>query len=298
VLQVTPRRLQVLVAVVDHGGFGAAAAALDIAQPSVSAHIRALEGQVGAALFDRFPGQTPKLTEAGRTLYTYACDVLDRAQSVVSELGHTSGRLRFAAQRSVATALLRRPLELFAAECPAVELIARTGTFEEVLSVFRSGAVDLVFVLSHGEVPGLDCTPLGRYRLAFVAPRDHPLAKQVQISPRELAQHPFVAAPSSSYFGRTLTQILAEAGVPPLTIRSRAEEAGMLREMMLAGLGICLALRRSVQNDLESGILIELDVDLDPMYLRLNYARNPRAALPQIDRLVELVRQSEAQVVA
>ncbi len=297
-LQVTPRRLEVFVAVVDHAGFGAAAAALNVTQPSVSAHIRALEGQVGAALFDRFPGQAPKLTEAGRTLYAYARDVLDRTQSVVSELGQASGRVRFAAQRSVATALLRRPLEAFAAECPDVELIARTGTFEEVLSVFRSGAVDLVFVLSHGEVPGLDCTPLGRYRLAFVAPRDHPLAAQVQISPQELAQHPFVAAPRSSYFGRTLIRMLQEAGVPPLTIRSQAEEASMLREMMLAGLGICLALRRSVQNDLETGILVELDVDLDPMYLRLNYAQNPRSTLPQIGRLVELVRQAEAQVVA
>jgi DNA-binding transcriptional LysR family regulator len=92
--------------------------------------------------------------------------------------------------------------------------------------------------------------------------------------------------------------MLQEAGVPPLTIRSQAEEASMLREMMLAGLGICLAVRRSVLKDLESGTLVELDVDLDPMYLRLNYARNPRATLPQIGRLVELVRQAEAQVVS
>jgi hypothetical protein len=53
-----------------------------------------------------------------------------------------------------------------------------------------------------------------------------------------------------------------------------------------------------VLKDLESGTLVELDVDLDPMYLRLNYARNPRATLPQIGRLVELVRQAEAQVVS
>ena len=48
--------------------------------------------------------------------------------------------------------------------------------------------------------------------------------------------------------------------------------------------------RRSAQ------LLFLRAVDLDPMYLRLSYARNPRANLPQIDRLVEMVQSAEAQV--
>lgn len=295
-LQVTPRRLEVFVAVVKHAGFGAAAAALDIAQPSVSTHIRALENQVGALLFDRRPGQAPRLTEAGFTLFSYAQDVLERTISVETQLGQNSCRLRIGAQRSVATSLLRKPLEAFTAECPDVEIIARTGTFEEVQALFTKGAVDVVFVLSAGEVPGMQTSPLGRYRLAFVAPPEHPLAGKTQIAPQTLAQYPFVSAARDSYFGRTLFQLLEKAGVPPLTIRSQAEEISVLREMMLAGMGICLALRRSVQKDLSSGTLVELDVDLEPMYLRLRYAQNLRATLPQLGRLVDLVRQAEAQV--
>jgi len=297
VLQVTPRRLEVFVAVVDHAGFGAAAAALNIAQPSVSAHIRALEDKVGAPLFERMPGQAPKLTEAGRTLYAYAQDTLERAKTVSAQLGQATARLRFAAQRFAAISLLRRPLEAFSAQYPHVELIARTGTFEEVHALFSSGAVDLVFVLSPGAVPGLQTLPLGRYRLAFITAPNHPLAGKTQISPQTLARHPFVSAYRTSYFGRTLANMLQDAGVPPLTIRSQAEEMSMLREMVLAGMGITFSLRRSVQADLAAGTLVELDVDLDPMYLQLSYAKNPRAGLPEIDRLVEMVRMAEAQVV-
>lgn len=295
-LQVTPRRLEVFVAVVENAGFGAAAAALNVAQPSVSAHIRALETQVGAALFDRLPGQAPRLTEAGHTLYAYAHDMLERARSVSTQLGQATNRLSFGAQRSV-TPLLRRPLETFATRYPGVELIAHTGTFEEVCGRFAGGSLDLVFVLSPGEVPGMVTTPLGRYRLAFVAAPDHPLAGQTDIPAQTLAQHPFVWAYPTSYFGRTLTTMVQDAGVPPLTIRSQADEWSVLREMTLAGLGLCLALRRSVQRDLTAGTLVELDVDLDPMYLRLSYARNPRANLPQIDALVDMVQRAEAQVV-
>ena len=296
-LQVTPRRLEVFVAVVENAGFGAAAAALNVAQPSVSAHIRALENQVGALLFDRMPGQAPKLTEAGRTLYTYAHDMLERARSVATQLGQSTNRLCYGAQRSIATSLLRRPLEAFSAQYPDVELIARTGTFEDVHALFTSGAVDLVFVLSPGEVPGIQTTPLGRYRLAFIAAPDHPLAGKTNISAATLARHPFVSAYRTSYFGRTLATLLQEAGVPPLTVRSQADEWSVLREMILAGLGLCLSLRRSVQNDLAAGTLVELDVDLDPMYLRLSYARNPRANLPYIDTLVDMVQRAEAQVI-
>ncbi|NDA17568.1 MAG: hypothetical protein EBY99_07825, partial [Burkholderiaceae bacterium] len=62
------------------------------------------------------------------------------------------------------------------ASYPHVELIAHTGTFEEAHALFKSGAVDLTFVLSNGEVPDLPTEPLGRYRFAFIATPDHPLA--------------------------------------------------------------------------------------------------------------------------
>lgn len=295
-LQVTPRRLEVFVAVVDHAGFGAAADALNIAQPSVSAHVRALEEKVGTALFERLPGQPPRLTDTGRTLYAYARDTLERAKSVSAQLGQPDARLRFAAQRFVATSLLRKPLETFSARYPHVELIVHSGTFEEVHGLFTSGSVDLAFVLSPGEVPGLHTTAMGRYRLAFIAAPDHPLAGRTRIPPEELARHPFVAAYRSSYFGRTLSTMLHDAGVPPLVVRSQAQEMPMLREMVLAGMGILFGLRRSAEKELATGALVELDVDLDPMYLQLRYAKSTRATLAEIDALVEMVRQAEAQV--
>jgi DNA-binding transcriptional LysR family regulator len=46
-------QLRMFVAVVDEGGFGAAAAALGVTQPAVSHGIRALERTVGGAVIDR-----------------------------------------------------------------------------------------------------------------------------------------------------------------------------------------------------------------------------------------------------
>lgn len=293
-LEVTPRRLQVFVAVVDNAGFSAAASALNVSQPSVSAHIRALEKSVRGPLFERVPGRAPRLTDTGRTLYAYAQDTLQRAENVSTQLGQATTHLRFASQRFAAS-LLRKPLEAFSARFPHIELIAHTGTFEEVHALFKSGAVDLSFVLSDGEVPDLPTTPLGRYRLAFIATPDHPLAGQTRIPANTLAQHPFVAAYRSSYFGRTVARMLQAAGVPTLTIRSQAQEITMLREMVLAGMGISVLMLRSAQQDIAAGTMVELDVDIDPMYLQLRYAQNQRASAPEIDSLVGMVRLSEGR---
>ena len=74
-ISASPRRLTVFKSVVDLGGFNAAATELGIAQPSVGAHIRALESQIGQPLFHRQRGSRPKLTKAGEALYTFAVEL-------------------------------------------------------------------------------------------------------------------------------------------------------------------------------------------------------------------------------
>src|SRR5215472_6298396 len=66
-LAVHARQLSYFLAVVDHGGFGRAAAVLSIAQPTLSQSVKGLERELGAELFHRAsPGDV--LTAAGRAL--------------------------------------------------------------------------------------------------------------------------------------------------------------------------------------------------------------------------------------
>lgn len=295
-LPITLRRLQVFVAVVESRSFGAAAASLGISQPSVSVHMRTLESQVGTALFERQPGTAPQLTEAGRTLYGYAQDTLQRASAVSVELGQHRRKLRFASQRFVSNALLAQTFASFSSAFPQVEVIARTGTFEEVQALYQSGAVDLAFMLSAAhDLPDWQTGAMGRYRLAFIAAPGHALARQCGIARAELALQPFIAAYRGSHFGRTIEDLMARAGLSMTHTVAQAQEAGTVRDMVKAGMGIACTLRRSVQAELAAGTLIELDVEADPMYLVLGYARNPKAEMAEIDSLIAMVRQSDQQ---
>ena len=102
-ISASPRRLSVFKSVVDLGGFNAAATELGIAQPSVGAHIRALESQIGQPLFHRQRGSRPKLTKAGEALYTFAVDLLRRSE----EATHALDDLRKIGAHEIAIAVHR-----------------------------------------------------------------------------------------------------------------------------------------------------------------------------------------------
>jgi hypothetical protein len=43
-----------------------------------------------------------------------------------------------------------------------------------------------------------------------------------------------------------------------------------------------------------AGTIVELDVDVEPMHLMLHSVRNAKSDMPEIDRLVAMVRQADA----
>jgi DNA-binding transcriptional LysR family regulator len=79
-------RLEAFAAVVEQRSFSKAANQLFLSQPTVSAHIKSLENELGVPLFDR-GRQEYVLTPAGEALYRYARDMLDLRVRALAEIG-------------------------------------------------------------------------------------------------------------------------------------------------------------------------------------------------------------------
>src|SRR2546426_5100592 len=71
----TVHRLELFLAVLDHGGVGRAAQACHISQPAVSEHLRGLEAHFGVRLVERH-GQRIRPTAAARVGEPYARQAL------------------------------------------------------------------------------------------------------------------------------------------------------------------------------------------------------------------------------
>jgi LysR family transcriptional regulator, low CO2-responsive transcriptional regulator len=275
----TLRRLQVFVMVAETGSFAAAARQLGISQPSVSSHIQNLEKELAGPLFVREPGRRAALTDGGRKLLLHARSMLASASKLEEGAGNRKpdGTLTIVCQRSLANTVMREPLARFAREHRDIRMAVRIAFQEEVIANIRSGAADVGYLLSNAPVAGVRSKLIGRLRFVVFAPPNHPLAARKRIRAAELRDFEFVGPPERSMFCRTVAAMLQTIGVEPLNIVAEGTEFSVLRDLTLAGMGLCCSLEASVRADVASRQVVVLDIDAPPLFadvLELTPARS------------------------
>lgn len=276
-ISASPRRLDVFRTIADTGSFNLAAEKLGIAQPSVSAHVTALERQIGQPLFHRRRGSRPKLTQAGETLYAYAVEALRQGEETQTVLNSARARkateIAIAAQRDIAQYFLPQHLTGFAARHPGIRFVTHTGTFEDALAQVRERSVDVGLMITTGPERGLHTQLLGRDPLLFVVSPSHPLANVSSVAPKDLAAHPFVMGLRHSRYVGMIDAILKKLGVGPYAIAMEAQDFASVRELARHGAGIACMSSFCVQDELKAGTLValKLNVPAPQMELRCAY---------------------------
>src|SRR5690349_20958631 len=132
----TLQRLQVFVAVTDHGGFSAAADYLGLGQPTVSFHIRALERLFGARLL-AYRQRRVHLTAEGSALYPVAVDMLRQAERAAATIRGIregqAGQLRVGASMAFELpAFFERVVAPFQRSHPSLQLSIEFGHSERL----------------------------------------------------------------------------------------------------------------------------------------------------------------------
>jgi LysR family transcriptional regulator, cell division regulator len=130
------------------GSMNKAALELNTVQSNVTARIKALEDEMGFALFERtHRGVT--LTAAGRRLLPYAtraARLLDDARRAVADDGTPSGALTIGSLDTTAALHLSPILAGYVAAYPAVDLSMRTGTTCELIEQVLDRKLDGAYV--------------------------------------------------------------------------------------------------------------------------------------------------------
>lgn len=276
-ISASARRLSVFKSVVDCGGFNLAAERLGIAQPSVGAHIKALESQVGQPLFLRARGSRPQLTKAGEAVYAYAVEVLHKSQATsqtLAEIRSTAGReIAIAVHRDIAPHFLPARLTAFRAKYPKVHVITRIGTIDEVVAQVRSRAVNLGLFLASGPMSGMRSEVLDRIPLALVVSPHHPLAGSKFLPAEALSRHAFLTGLHGSSFAHLVDAALKKIGIASYEIAMELEESTATKEMVRHGVGIACLPRCTVTSELAARSLVELtpNARLPDFELRCGY---------------------------
>ena len=177
------------------GTFSRAAARRRVTKSAVSQQIRALEAQLGTALFER-SGKGVRLTEAGKAL----AEVLERQlatidealEAVVSSRGRVSGLVRIGSPGPFTRMWLRPRIANLLRKHADLRLAVSFGTPRELEARLVDRELDMILLVRPIETSGLEEAPVfTEYFRAYAAP-SYLRGSALLTSVDDLARHRFI----------------------------------------------------------------------------------------------------------
>jgi len=229
--------LQAFHAVATEGGFTVAARSLNLGQPTISIHVKALEEQFGVELFHRH-GRTVKLTPVGRSLLTITQGLYGHEDEAIQHLRAAqqleAGELRVGA---IGPFDVMELLQHFRDQHPKVNLSVNLGAKADVLTALLEFETDVGILAESETDPRFHQLFYNRAEVVVIVNKDHPWATRKRLRIRDLAGQPMVLRTEGSTTRTAFERATAAAGVevqPVMEINNR--EA--VREAVVRGLGI------------------------------------------------------------
>lgn len=241
-----------IIAVAEEMSISRAAKRLHITQQTLSAHLAALETELGCRLFVR---HVPlEITYAGEEFLKYArtireqlikmrhtFEAISKEEKGILKIGITSNRGR---------TVLFPVLLAFRKAHPGIELKIVEDTNETLIQKLEKGEIDIGISDFSGEHPGIRVEYFYREHVIFVVRRDlfngiygentQDVIRRIreQGEGRLLQDCPILLGHEQDVAGRLARRLIGTFDTPPL-VAAEAQSMSLLLEMCAAGLGGC-----------------------------------------------------------
>ena len=295
------RQLEYFIAVAEEANFTRAAQRVHISQSGVSAQIRQLEHDLGAALIDR-SGRTATLTAAGAAALPHARAVLASAGAVRQAVDAVTGLIRGRLMVGMVTACTVTPLfnalAAFHRAHPGVEITLIEDSSDLLTERVRTGEADLALIGASGAPPpGLGALPIISERLVAALPPGPPLAGRPRVALAEITAYPIVCMPAGTGIRTVLDQACAAQGIRP-DIALQASAPGAVADLAIRGLGIAIlseSMAASYDTQLKTLVIDDIQT---PAVLALIWTATDSAALRELLRHCRQAFTSPRQALA
>jgi len=290
-------QLRVFLAAVRLGSFTAAAAAMHMAQPSVSEFIRRLEDTYGTTLFVR-GGRRLVLTAAGEALLPLAertvaaADEADRALRAITSL--SGGTASFGLLRNAKYYALETLVAEFHRLHPDVRLRLGGLNSVQVAAAVASGELEAGLVVLPVDDEGLHVAPLARDEVLYASARPEHLHAPATVA--DLASRPLVLYDAhSGWRDPTRRQLADRARLAAVRLDAVAEveQVESALTLVAAGVGDTFVSRAVAESAVAPGV--GYVPFADPLFDTIALVRRASAAVsPATAELVRLARDMVA----
>jgi len=253
--------LQTFLAVAETGSFTAAATRLGFTQPAVSQHIKALEAHVGEIRLFRRVGKTMRLTHAGEELLIHAREVVNLAaraeQHMLSLRGHVTGRIGIGCAPTTGERMLPALLAAFHEKHPGVQFAVDVGLSDRLFNWLGNGQVQSVLVDEHPRRRAFDVLELGSEPIICVGARNHPLARQPNVTLVDVRAYPLILPQRGMTLRRIIEELFRRQAqlLEPHQVVLETDSAAVAAQAAADGLGMAFIPQSRLPKTRELGLI-------------------------------------------
>lgn len=236
-------QLRYFLAVAEEGNFTRAAEKCFVSQPSLSAQIIKLEGELGQKLFNRL-GRKAELTNAGRFLETRARTILmevENAQRQIQESAEeVSGIVKVGVTPSVTPYLIPPAISECRKRYPKLEIHVQENLRRRVIEDVVQGTLEVAISSYTGDNPNIDAEPILQEALVLAVSSKHRLAtKKSKISIDDFKDEPLILLGESATLGDKVFDFFDRMNVQPKVI-AHCSQVRSVKELVNLGLGVAI----------------------------------------------------------
>ena len=270
-------------------------------QPAISAQIRQMEQELGTQLFERF-GSRISLTIAGKTFAEYTRQLLDlkrEAFDAVRELDRIpKGEVVIAANEATCVNVLPRVFSTYRELFKEVQLQVIRSYSSKTIESVMDNSVDFGITQLPVQEKRLEVVQIHSDEIRLLVPPTHPFAKHTSVSAEQIAEHQLLL-PKGGRTRSRINEYLAPVE-DDVRISMELESSEMLKQFIIAGLGIGFMAVTNARKEIRQGALLAIRLAPLPMIrtIGLIYRKDkalPRAGLGFIEVVADFAREAQSK---
>ena len=223
-----------------------AAERLGIGQPTVTTHIKKLEGELNTVLFDRVK-RPIQLTLAGRRLSELATPLVEGIDGLADTTAEAEerGPVVLAATPDIIPHTLLRVVRVFLARYPHIHLTIKSATRIQVSQMISEGEADIGIIQHYDRDEAFSFEGLFVYERVLITPLDHPLANHPVESLEQIAHYPLILMSEGTHTRDLLESELKRRGVN-YEIVVDLDSMDMIKRYVALGMGVSVGPRLAI----------------------------------------------------
>ncbi len=293
------KQLEAFVKIADNGSFSKAAKELYLTQPTISAHISALEKELDARVFVRNTKEV-RLSKDGELLYQYAKQMMDLQKTIEETFAAREDRdsqmITIAASSVPAQYLLPNILVRFKELYPNQQFKVRETDSAEVVDLVSNHSADVGFTGTVFEKKSCMYIPFYRDELVIITPNTekYQIISKTMKNLKWIEEEGLIMREEGSGTRREAERLLQRNGVDlkRVKIAGTMDNQEMIKRSVQNGVGISVISALAAKEEMEQGSLLAFPLSANDSDRDINviYSRNFRLT-ESAEKLIKVVKE-------